>query len=181
MVAFTRRLRRHQPMTAIRLPISAVGCPVWVDQRRSGPQIHRSTADIQACRPDSRLPRRALLVKGCGIPARRAPLSDEQPRPEGRHRTSLEGGNHGERHGWCSRRRRYGDSVIGVAITAGKQAVSLCHHVWTAASASPMRRTLPSLAGQHEAARAAMREPTRPTGAWGSSASRARHVVQRWS
>jgi hypothetical protein len=49
------------------------------------------------------------IVKGCGTPARRSELSEAVPQPEGRCRTSLEGGNRGACHGGCS--RHYGDSA----------------------------------------------------------------------
>ena len=50
-----------------------------------------------------------LMFWGCGIPARRAQPRVDPARTEGRCRTSLEGGNRGERHGGRSKRRSYGD------------------------------------------------------------------------
>lgn len=79
------------------------------------------------------------------MPARNWHPNDDHPRPEGRCRTSLGGGNRGERQRGCSGRKRYGDSGSGLTITARMQAMPVCRCVWAGPGALLISRLFPSI------------------------------------
>lgn len=78
LAAMMLRPRLHQPLTVSRPSISAVGCPVWVGQRRPRRRTHRLRVDLRTERPDCRRSRPAVAgqLRALASGRFRRPVSD---------------------------------------------------------------------------------------------------------
>ena len=88
----------------------------------------------------------AAAVKGCETSARRAARWDGQRRAEGRCRTSLDGGNRGERHRRWSMPSRHGDGCVAVRVLACSLVQPDCPEGRSAPGTSPVRCSWPIVA-----------------------------------